>query len=388
MNDIDRIIRKIMLDDTFKPLRERYIVDLKQRDENYALFELLTSNFKPNKHYFMRAEILQAVESINDESAEILDYKILKINQRIRLNSDLTLNTDSMVRYISDAYSVRLLAMRDEQRTIYYLLYTYEPLDSLAELTASRKLSYSTEDAVKNALIICIAVKQCHKVGIFHNDIVPENIFVSQNGEYKLGKIDMKNFVNYIDPNHPSRDSSITNEPSVQNDIYMLGRLIGFMADNASRKNQLLNSRLRKIAEKSRRKKGGYRSVDEIIGDLQKPSAKYFKLAIPVTAVLTIALAGAGIFAFAHFSGKDVLGDVNGDGVINQSDVAELQSIYSALAVSKKELTEKEKSVCDINADGYVDVRDTAILIDYISYRQSENVDITVQEFMEILRSK
>lgn len=389
MNDIDRIIRKIMLDDTFKPLHEKYIIDLKYHDDNSAVFEILTSNFKPNKHYIMKAEILYIMENINNQSNEILDYKILKINQRIRLNNDFNANTDSMIKYILNDYSIKLFAMNDEyQRTIYYLLYIHEYIASLAQLTETRKLSYSTEDAVKNALTICNAIKQCHKVNICHNDIVPENIFVSSDSEYKIGKIDMRNFVNFLDSSHQSHNLSITNELSVQNDIYMLGKTIGFMADNASRKDKFLHNRLMRISEKSCRKKGGYRNVDEIISNLQKLSSKFIKFVIPVSVIAVIVLTGFGIFSISRFSDKKILGDVNGDGIINQTDVVELQSAYSSLLTSGGEFTEQELAKFDINSDGSVDVRDASVLMAYIDYIVKNNTDITIQEFIEYQKNK
>lgn len=389
MNDIDKIIKKIMLDNTFEPLREKYIIDLKYRNDNSVVFDLLTSNFKPNKHYFMKAEILHVVDNINDESAEILDYKILKINQRIRLNNDLNVNTDYMIKYVSNSYSIKLLAMNDEyQRIIYYLLYIYESIESLAQLADTRELSYSTEDAVKNILSICNAVNECHKVNICHNDIVPENIFVSYDCDYKIGKIDMKNFLNFTDTSHPSYDLSITNELSVQNDIYMLGKVIKFIAENATRKNQLLHSKLIKISEKACKKKYGYRNVNEIISDLQKPHSNYIKFIIPVAVLIIVVLTGAGIFSFRYFAGKNISGDINGDGRINQADVFELQDIYSNLSTMDKEFTVQEKAKYDINADGYIDMRDVSLLMDYISYMQENNTDMTMQEFIELRQNE
>lgn len=389
MNDTDRIIRKIMLDDEFKPLRDEYIIDLKYQNSNTAIFEIFTSNFTPNKHYIMKAEILHIVENINNESAEILDYKILKINQRIRLNNDFNANTDFMIKYVSDDYSIKLLAINDEfQRTIYYLLYIYDNVSSVAQLVENRNLSYSTEDAVRNIISVCSAVRQCHKVNICHNDIVPENIFVSSDGSYKIGKIDMKNFVNFPDNSHQSYSLSITNELSVQNDIYMLGKFISFTADNASKKDGFLHSRLIKISEKACRKKGGYRNVDEIINDLYKSSSKFIKFLIPLLVIAMIILAGVSIFCLSHFSDKSILGDVNGDGFINQVDVVKIQDMYSSLAISDIELTKEEKAKYDINSDGYIDTLDATALMAYISYRMDNDTDMTVQEFIEFWQNE
>lgn len=384
MNDIDKIVKKIMMDDTFQPLREKYIINLKSQTETTADFEIFTSNFKPNKHNFMKVELLHVVENINDEAAEILDYKILRINQRIRLNADLNNNSQTMLKYDSNVYSIKLLALNDtRERIIYYLLYIYEPLESLDKVLDEKKLSYSTEELIQNLLNICYTIKNCHAVNIFHNDISLENIFVSPTGEYKLGKIDMKYFVNFSNDNNPSASGEL----SVENDIRLIGNVIQTLATKTARKNQAKHSRLLKTASKAC--KGGYRNIDDVISDLQKASSKNSSIPVSaIVAVVAVLLIGAGIFIVPKFFSKPKTGDTNGDGYINQVDVTNLQNLYSELMRSPRELSDEEKAIYDINSDGYIDVIDVSYLLGYIEYNEQNGTEISMEEYIEILMNE
>jgi len=63
----------------------------------------------------------------------------------------------------------------------------YIRMELLTPLT-KRMADGMTEDAViKLGLDICKALVMCQKYGVVHRDIKPQNIFVSENGEYKLG---------------------------------------------------------------------------------------------------------------------------------------------------------------------------------------------------------
>lgn len=401
MNDIDKIVRKILIDDTFEPLRQMYIIEEMSRNDFSVSFELLTSRFQPNKRYFMTAEIIHTADL--NESSDILDYKILKINQRIRLNTDFSINSPTMVKYVFSPYSVKLMALGDTpQKIIYYLLYIYEPAENLSELIRGRNFVYSTEDVLKNMLDICTTVKKCHEVNLYHNDISIGNIYVTQDRQFKLGKIDMKNLVNF---SYKSTQpySLPTPEPSVKNDIYMIGNLITVLADSASKKNQLIESRLKKIALQACRKNGGYGSIDDIINDLMRILSGKSMIIIPsllrrlksftvrfrkqavISAVVicTAVLAGAGFFIFNSISGAEKKGDINGDGVINQIDISELQDICSEVAVSEKKLTKDEKVRCDINSDGYIDMIDISALIDYVLYQEEYESDMNIKEFLK-----
>lgn len=50
-----------------------------------------------------------------------------------------------------------------------------------------RMHSFTVNDVIKLAIDVCNALEVCHAQKIIHRDIKPDNIFVSQNGDFKLG---------------------------------------------------------------------------------------------------------------------------------------------------------------------------------------------------------
>ena len=50
-----------------------------------------------------------------------------------------------------------------------------------------QKNTLKRKDVIKLGIDICLALELCQKHNIIHRDIKPENIFVSENGDYKLG---------------------------------------------------------------------------------------------------------------------------------------------------------------------------------------------------------
>jgi serine/threonine protein kinase len=67
----------------------------------------------------------------------------------------------------------------------YYILIRMELLQSLASAFKSNKLG--EDDAIRVGLDICRALERMERYKIIHRDIKPENIFISEDGDYKLG---------------------------------------------------------------------------------------------------------------------------------------------------------------------------------------------------------
>jgi len=65
------------------------------------------------------------------------------------------------------------------------ILIRMEVLTPLQKYTDLQK--FPVEDAVKLGIDMCKALEKCQLEGIIHRDIKPENIFVSADGNYKLG---------------------------------------------------------------------------------------------------------------------------------------------------------------------------------------------------------
>ena len=67
----------------------------------------------------------------------------------------------------------------------YDILIRMELLTPLTKLMSERDLT--EEETVRLGIDICKALELCHKKNIIHRDIKPQNIFISDNGYYKLG---------------------------------------------------------------------------------------------------------------------------------------------------------------------------------------------------------
>ena len=67
----------------------------------------------------------------------------------------------------------------------YDILIRMELLTPLIDILLERKLN--EKEVVQLGIDMCKALELCHNKSIIHRDIKPQNIFVSENGDYKLG---------------------------------------------------------------------------------------------------------------------------------------------------------------------------------------------------------
>ena len=67
----------------------------------------------------------------------------------------------------------------------YDILIRMELLTPLLDRMVERRLN--EEEVVKLGVDMCKALETCHKKNIIHRDIKPQNIFISDNGDFKLG---------------------------------------------------------------------------------------------------------------------------------------------------------------------------------------------------------
>ena len=67
----------------------------------------------------------------------------------------------------------------------YDILIRMELLTPLLDRMIEKKLD--EKEVVKLGIDMCRALEVCHKKNIIHRDIKPQNIFISENGDYKLG---------------------------------------------------------------------------------------------------------------------------------------------------------------------------------------------------------
>ena len=76
-------------------------------------------------------------------------------------------------------------------------------IDYMAENNLSRR------DVVNLGIDICKALELCQKYNIIHRDIKPENIFISENGDYKLGDFGI---ARTFKENNSQREGSLTSQ--------------------------------------------------------------------------------------------------------------------------------------------------------------------------------
>ena len=60
-------------------------------------------------------------------------------------------------------------------------------MELLTPLTARIRQGMTTADVARLGVGICRALELCHGKNIIHRDVKPDNIFVSETGDYKLG---------------------------------------------------------------------------------------------------------------------------------------------------------------------------------------------------------
>lgn len=72
-----------------------------------------------------------------------------------------------------------------EGKTEWHIFIRMELLTSLIDYVNENKIT--RQDVVKLGIDMCRALETCQKHNIIHRDIKPENIFISDNGDFKLG---------------------------------------------------------------------------------------------------------------------------------------------------------------------------------------------------------
>ena len=77
----------------------------------------------------------------------------------------------------------------------------------------------------------------------------------------------------------------------------------------------------------------------------------------------------------------NMLGDINEDGKVDARDASSILSLYADISSGGRELTDKEKAICNVNGDASVDARDASVLLAYYADLQSGS-DITLEEFL------
>ena len=104
-----------------------------------------------------------------------------------------------------------------------------ELLTSMEDYLRKKKLT--VEEVMKLGTDICSAISSCEKAHIIHRDIKPQNIFVNEFGDFKLGDFGIARQLEGIGPMRPMKGRSMYRAPEIEKnlaydhtvDIYSLG---------------------------------------------------------------------------------------------------------------------------------------------------------------------
>ena len=83
------------------------------------------------------------------------------------------------------------------------ILIRMELLQPLVQVMKTR--SMARRDVIQIGIDICRALELCHKFHIVHRDIKIDNIFLSENGDWKLGDFGIANRLNKLSRINPER---------------------------------------------------------------------------------------------------------------------------------------------------------------------------------------
>lgn len=152
------------------------------------VYEIMRNNFGIEEHCALKVITIPSspaeLQSMRNEGMDDVSatayYKGLveEFVQEIALMSKLKGNVN-IVGY--EDYAV----IEHEDSIGWDIMIRMELLTALPAYIKDR--SFTVNDVIELATDVCNALEVCHEQKIIHRDIKPDNIFVSQNGDYKLG---------------------------------------------------------------------------------------------------------------------------------------------------------------------------------------------------------
>ena len=110
--------------------------------------------------------------------AEYFEEAVEDIVEEIELMADLKGNSNVV------SYEDHKL-IKDEDNISWDIFIRMELLENLTDYLENNEIT--KRDIIKLGIDMCRALELCQKHNIIHRDIKPENIFVSENGDFKLG---------------------------------------------------------------------------------------------------------------------------------------------------------------------------------------------------------
>jgi serine/threonine protein kinase len=173
----------------YEPLWGDWLIDEKIGEGSYGKVYRICRENNGNT-YYAAVKIITIPQSISEISAlasEGMDEDSISAYFRDVL--------DGLVEEIDLLYSFRGLSnivniddykvIKNDDNVTYDILIKMELLKDITSFVQSTPLTKA--EVFKLALDMCKALEVCHKKNIIHRDIKPDNMFVSEHGDYKLG---------------------------------------------------------------------------------------------------------------------------------------------------------------------------------------------------------
>ena len=79
---------------------------------------------------------------------------------------------------------------------------------------------------------------------------------------------------------------------------------------------------------------------------------------------------------------KKVLGDIDGNGILDAVDASKILGSYAKYSTGSKAPTEDDLAVCDVNKDGYIDAVDASKVLAFYAHT-STGGKLSLEEFMK-----
>lgn len=126
--------------------------------------------------------------------------------------------------YIIDYFDLFQDNSQDGKKIDFYIKMEYAKV--ITEQFKNQKVT--ANEVVKLGIDICEALELCSSINIIHNDIKPSNIFIGNDGIYKLGDFnislkDNEEVHNFGTPNYVSPEIYNNQEANTSTDLYSLG---------------------------------------------------------------------------------------------------------------------------------------------------------------------
>ncbi|MBR1591848.1 MAG: hypothetical protein IJ666_02415 [Ruminococcus sp.] len=398
---VDTIVGEILKSDSFRDFRNKYRTSLDYQNENIADFELVSAGSK----YRLRAEKLYFYDFGN--TAEVMK-DIESINKRLSVMIKFY-SCQNLLKYQHDNFSMKC-RLSESRSGMWYLLEISEHGVSVEQLIKENRFENTEKNILKLAVDVCKALKVLHDAGEPHMYIAPENIFLCDNGRYKLGRAAVVSDERRLTSSGMLYDGTYDR----QSDIYMFGKCLSYIVSTLpgnmfSRRTG--STKISRIVERACDvdKYERYRNIDEVIQDIESISVnkKTPVYAISAAAVLVVAgiitaaavslgndeniktdtaeknLNTEQIQTTSEFYGFNIkFGDVNNDGQIDPSDASQLLVVYSQVSTAGRKLSDVEIAVYDINSDGIIDSSDAGLILRYYSLKATGKTE-SFREFTD-----